>query len=391
MACAARLYRSNGGEWENIRVGAVVACTNTDANGVFCIKMVDLRSRQLIFEQEIYFGFKYQELAPFFHCFEVEDCVAGLCFAEEAEAKKFAGQARSFSTQVEAIAKMNQVTASSAPPLIPQKEQKKSPAAAAATSTTRARASTKEEKKKKGGFFSKLFGGEQKTEEDEFVLSGPSGFRHESHIGWDPTNGFDIRNIPPEWKALFKAAGVKKSELQDAETAQFVMNTVADTLLQQQAGPPPPPPPREAAPPVPHYNPPPAAIPSRGAPPPPPRAEPESHYGGGTPPPPPPPRGETPPPPPPPAGAPPPPPPPAFDGGGGGAVAPRGGLLDEIQRGKKLKQIDTEALKKGGPLPELADADKGGLAASLAAAMAARRTAVAKDDEDDGGDDEWSE
>jgi hypothetical protein len=35
-------------------------------------------------------------------------------------------------------------------------------------------------------------------------ISGPSGFEHRSHIGWDPTNGFDIRNIPPEWKALFK-------------------------------------------------------------------------------------------------------------------------------------------------------------------------------------------
>ncbi len=381
--------------------------------------MVDLKTRQIVFEQEIYFGFKYQELAPFFHSFEVEDCVAGLCFAEEAEAKKFAQQARSFCTQVEAIAKMNQVTASSAPPLIPVKDQKKSPppAAVAATSTARPRAGTKDEKKdekkKKGGFFSKLLGREEKPEEEEFVLSGPSGFRHESHIGWDPTNGFDIRNIPPEWKALFKAAGVKKSDLQgtmfscfclfaltvatipaDADTAQFVMNTVADTLLQQQTAPPPPP--RESAPPVPQYHAPPPVVPTRGAPPPPPpRNDPEpSHHGfhGGGPPAPPA-RGDAPPPPPPPGPPPPPapgapPPPPAFDAGG--AAPARGGLLDEIRKGKQLQKIDTEALKKGGPLPELGDADKGGLAASLAAAMAARRTAVAKDDEDDN-DDEWSE
>jgi hypothetical protein len=213
MCCAARLHRSTGGEWESLRVGAVVACTDTSTNGVFSVKMVDLKTRQIVFEQEIYFGFKYQELAPFFHSFEVEDCVAGLCFTDEAEAKKFAGQVKSFTTQVEAIAKMNQVTASSAPPLIPVKDTKKSPPAVA-TSAARPRTSTKEEKKKKPGFFSKLLGREEKPEEEEFVLSGPSGFRHESHIGWDPTNGFDIRNIPPEWKALFKAAGVKKSDLQ---------------------------------------------------------------------------------------------------------------------------------------------------------------------------------
>lgn len=60
-----------------------------------------------------------------------------------------------------------------------------------------------------------------------------------------------------------------------------------------------------------------------------------------------------------------------------------------LLQGKQLKKIDTEALKKGGPLPELADADKGGLAASLAAAMASRRVAVARDDDPE--EDEWSE
>ncbi len=185
--------------------------------------MVDLRSRQIVFEQEIYFGFRYQELAPFFHSFETEDCVAGLCFTDEAEARRFAPQVQSLCKQVEAIAKMMQVTATSAPPLVAPKASNKSPPA---TSTNRNSVKEEKKEKKKGGFLSKLFGGSEKPEEEEFVLSGPTGFRHESHIGWDPTNGFDIRNIPAEWKALFKAAGVKKSELKDAETAQFVMNTV---------------------------------------------------------------------------------------------------------------------------------------------------------------------
>lgn len=36
----------------------------------------------------------------------------------------------------------------------------------------------------------------------------------------------EIRNIPPEWKKLFQAAGIKKSELKNKDTAAFVMNII---------------------------------------------------------------------------------------------------------------------------------------------------------------------
>jgi hypothetical protein len=36
-----------------------------------------------------------------------------------------------------------------------------------------------------------LFVGEDDA--PEIVLSGPRNFRHESHIGWDPEKGFDVR------------------------------------------------------------------------------------------------------------------------------------------------------------------------------------------------------
>ena len=48
-----------------------------------------------------------------------------------------------------------------------------------------------------GGFLSSLFGS---SKELELVISDPKNFRHESHVGWDPKNGFEIRNIPPDWK-----------------------------------------------------------------------------------------------------------------------------------------------------------------------------------------------
>jgi hypothetical protein len=43
------------------------------------------------------------------------------------------------------------------------------------------------------------------------VISGPTNVKHEVHLGWDPRDGFQIRNIPPEWKKLFAAAGTNTS------------------------------------------------------------------------------------------------------------------------------------------------------------------------------------
>jgi Wiskott-Aldrich syndrome protein len=53
--------------------------------------------------------------------------------------------------------------------------------------------------KQNSGWFSSIFGG---SKEQDIPISGPSGFRHESHVGWDPQNGFEIRNIPPDWKKV---------------------------------------------------------------------------------------------------------------------------------------------------------------------------------------------
>ena len=54
----------------------------------------------------------------------------------------------------------------------------------------------------------------------EMEISAPTNFQHITHIGWDEANGFQVNNLPPEWKELFKQAGVKKKDLQDADTAR---------------------------------------------------------------------------------------------------------------------------------------------------------------------------
>jgi hypothetical protein len=98
---------------------------------------------------------------------------------------------------------------------------------------------------------------------DSFVgreIGMPTNFSHDTHVGWDLERGFEVRNIPPEWKKLFMQAGVKKSELEDPETRSLLLNTVRQSMY---GGPPAPP---SGTPPPPAPPPPPAAPPAPPAP-----------------------------------------------------------------------------------------------------------------------------
>jgi len=84
-------------------------------------------------------------------------------------------------------------------------------------------------------------------------IGGPrtSQFIHEAHIGWNPESGFDIRNIPEEWVRVFDQAGITKEELEDRDTAAFIMKNINRFSRVIPAPPPPPPPPAPGAPPPP--------------------------------------------------------------------------------------------------------------------------------------------
>eukprot|EP01122_Echinamoeba_exundans_P017749 TRINITY_DN970_c0_g1_i2.p1 TRINITY_DN970_c0_g1~~TRINITY_DN970_c0_g1_i2.p1 ORF type:complete len:1029 (+),score=207.70 TRINITY_DN970_c0_g1_i2:226-3312(+) len=91
---------------------------------------------------------------------------------------------------------------------------------------------------------------EYQSLENKPVVSGPTDFQHKAHIGWSAGTGFDIRNLPPEWKEIFKAAGIKPAELKDPETAKLVIDTIVETIIPDSSGseleaPPPIPPPEK--------------------------------------------------------------------------------------------------------------------------------------------------
>ncbi|KAJ5571426.1 hypothetical protein N7535_005086 [Penicillium sp. DV-2018c] len=70
--------------------GAAVLC-NDLVGRTFWLKIVDVSpaNRGVIWDQEIYDNFAYNQDRTFFHTFELEECAAGFSFVDEKEAKTF--------------------------------------------------------------------------------------------------------------------------------------------------------------------------------------------------------------------------------------------------------------------------------------------------------------
>lgn len=178
------------------------------------------------------------------------------------------------------------------------------------------------------------------------------------HVGWSQEGGFEIRNIPPELKQIFKEAGIKKKDLKDEETLTMVMGIVNEHQKSAETsqspsisnGPPPPPPTGGGPPPPPPPPPPPGGPKMSGGPP----------KSGG------------------------PPPPPQTSGGSDG----RSDLLSQIRGGTTLRPVEERTID----VSRFEENQKKSLVDTLASAMAMRRNDMlleGQDDDDD--DDEWSD
>eukprot|EP01095_Lingulamoeba_sp_RSL-Kostka_P007061 TRINITY_DN222_c0_g1_i5.p1 TRINITY_DN222_c0_g1~~TRINITY_DN222_c0_g1_i5.p1 ORF type:complete len:436 (-),score=268.00 TRINITY_DN222_c0_g1_i5:129-1436(-) len=401
---AARMYVAKNGSWEFS--GCTGICSVLSDGPSYYIRMFDSNCQKIIFEQELYEGFLYSKASPWFHTFEMNENIGGLSFMDDAEgedifenvvvaAEEIGGGAGTFqgSSQQAAPPQVqyneepqyeeeyyeepqqsyneppqqsyneppqqpyNEPPQQQAPPQQqspPQQQAVQQQAAPVSNSPNQKnRKKGKKQKKKKKGKFFGLRKKKPKKQKVEIVIGGPTNFQHESHIGWDLDNGFDIRNIPPEWRKLFQAAGVKKSELQDPETRKMIMETVGESMNGgglPPSGPPGPPPPGPPPP-----GPPP---PSSG--------------------------------PPPPSSGPPPPGGPPTPSRGNSGPPPARELSLQEQLAQKRNKLANANERKVNNAP-IAGAPKASLADTLAAAMMARRGAVDVDDEAPEDDDDWSD
>lgn len=94
------------------------------------------------------------------------------------------------------------------------------------------KANTEPKAEEKRGLFGK------KT---EMVIGDVTSYVHESHVGVSSDGSFDLKNIPSEWKTMFKASGIKKKDLM----ANPDLTSKVLKIMQDSGGNVPPPPPNK--------------------------------------------------------------------------------------------------------------------------------------------------
>lgn len=303
------------GAWSLQQTGAVCFVKDNPQRSYF-IRMFDLKVGRMVWEQELYNQIVYSSPQPFFHTFAADSCQVGLNFADQQEADTFLNaveekinQRNNRQGQIHnkkqhppqsavsgGLGGFHMATVDIQNPDIQSSRYRSMPSPVSSLSSK----SKKDKKsKKKGPKLSKA------------DIGAPSGFKHITHVGWDPNN------LDPDLVKLLSQAGIQEADMKDEHTHQLIYDVIEKSggmeAVKREANrgsaPPPPPPGRQG--PLP-------PLPGSGAPtPPPPRGR-----SGPLPPIPGQPRGGPAPQPPPARGAVPPPPPPSHSSGRGGLPPP---------------------------------------------------------------------
>ncbi|PHH64041.1 hypothetical protein CDD81_5034 [Ophiocordyceps australis] len=89
----ARLYVAypNPAKWTYTELQGAIVLANDLVGNTFWLKMVDISpaGRGVIWDQEIFDTWNYNQDRTFFHSFDLDDCLAGLSFVDEKEARTF--------------------------------------------------------------------------------------------------------------------------------------------------------------------------------------------------------------------------------------------------------------------------------------------------------------
>ncbi|KAI0002471.1 hypothetical protein BJV74DRAFT_765469 [Russula compacta] len=212
-ASLARIYFAypdpNSWSYGGLQGALILIADRARGSHFFCL--VDIAgTRGILWEHEIYSGFEYYQDRVFFHSFAGDECMIGIVFPAEGDAKNFHKQVSN------------------------RKEIK---------SKAKADSAPKKKSIGKGGTI------------DKSLISAPTAgsFVHVAHMGYDPEKGFTSSGVDPSWTAFLgdlRAHGIDEAVI--AENMDFIKSFVRDTQKSEapaNGGPkkkPPPPAPRRA-------------------------------------------------------------------------------------------------------------------------------------------------
>jgi len=350
----AKLYvcAQTGTRWPDSNVwGAICIVVDRSVQPpAYLIQILDLQKFGTLFSHELYVGCNYNCNDATFHSFEVDSGFVGFAFADAAEARDFGLKVRG------AVPKSD-------PNAIAQ------PASASKLKSFLSKASA-------------VTGIQLPGAQQGMSIGVPTGFVHKQHIGYDPAKGFECSDIPEQWKAMFRGAGIKKADMQNPEKAAVIYSALQAELGDDFFDKPPPdapaaPPAKggaKKAPPVPKRGAAAEAVPEAPEAPPAPPDAPDA----------------------PPAA-------PIFSGPGPSSSgpakpSPRGGLFADINKGGfQLKKVGDGEEKEGGSRPKSSSSaippeKEKSIMGALQSAMATRSVAM-QSEEPDGADDvdDWSD
>lgn len=185
--------------WHAILWGGIVAVVDRSVNTTY-LQIYNLKTKNTVklFEYELYNDLQYVSLDPTFHTFEMDDCVAGLSFPNGEMGRKFLSKVSSLIPKTETI--------------FEDHTKKKVPALFGF-----------------GGSF--ILKGSNNNNNNEGAvaaeISAPTAVTHMQHAGVTANGEVDFVNLAPEWKAVFKNAGIRKKDLQNPDTRRVVLQSIA--------------------------------------------------------------------------------------------------------------------------------------------------------------------
>ncbi|SPQ99601.1 unnamed protein product (mitochondrion) [Plasmodiophora brassicae] len=203
--CRVLMAAPNGGGWQDTNLWGAITLIMDRSRNAKIIRVYDLQTYDVIFDEELYVGMQYLAARAYFHTVEVYGAILGFDFTNEQDAYNFHNR----------VVSMVPPAQMPAPPIIAQ------PAPSSSSGSF--------------GIFDKMKVMFSKKEK-EMQIGAPSNVVHRSHIGISGDKGFEVKNIPEEWKALFKASGIKPSDLKDQATASLVYNTISSHYRASYAG-----------------------------------------------------------------------------------------------------------------------------------------------------------